>query len=884
MGIQSAFDKYFEVTAESAEENMEILLRHQPTYMKPPKYHALDDLEGPWLRAKECLGTARVAKVDRETFGLHEAPGYSFDRSTSAMLQRTSYSALCGLGGELWGTFAAYDAASKHHAGTPRWSSQCHSTALGLLFAVAAPRSAILTAAGVLACASLMAIFGPSPVALHRTVWTLALPAVGAGFAIGLVAIGSGVGQGMVAEPEAFLGEGLPVAEAGGVVSQSRSEHNTPEELSSTSSNEGGGRRSTAVWHPHERVGATHQRMACDISAWARRVRAHDSAHRHASKCRRRCRHRAPADVPEMPCGAAARGSVTLAPWWSIRTAARAGGDVQGRVKRLRTLGVGRACRFHTGQASTAEGRTLGTTSAASARQAILAHPPPAAGGRTRAIGPPSLDGRVVSTVLPTKGSTRVWLSGVHGDVHSLENRAGTCENIAKRVCLSSLPAIGGHDAVSCELEVGTRVTAQAVLEHPRLHPPSDLRERGAESRGAVAHRLGRRGGAAALGPQGLLGGAAEGLGVDGVADLARAEQRTQHPSNHIAIANWGDRLEGRHLSGIAKFTRDGADAAGPAANDSDLCARANPRLAMSDALKAWKKQQLSHLEPEDHEQHVDEARPHGERVPPPPPRGCTVDDLRKALEDAAHPAAVPGQWDAGFLARAPDVALGLLAQIVGRDQTSTTAAGGPGGTRGLDDTGASRGVLARLEAHVGCAIGRARAPSRVAVRISETRGRRVQATDVRSSLLEVGFCAARAKAHIACTRCRQSDRANCLGAPRKHSIPPRKAGEHVNQMAVDGGVSLLAAMAAPRSTILTAAVVLAFTNLMAAFVPSPVASPRLRSRWILVLSAIGAGFAIGVAAIGSRVGQGLSSGRCIDGMSPQTEVADDAFHGLGLH
>mmetsp|Transcript_9961 Transcript_9961/g.29761 ORF Transcript_9961/g.29761 Transcript_9961/m.29761 type:complete len:149 (+) Transcript_9961:85-531(+) len=45
---------------------------------------------------------------------------------------------------------------------------------------------------------------------------------------------------------------------------------------------------------------------------------------------------------------------------------------------------------------------------------------------------------------------------------------------------------------------------------------------------------------------------------------------------------------------------------------------------------------------------------------------------------------------------------------------------------------------------------------------------------------------------------------------------------------------------------------------------------------WIPALSAVGAGFAIGLAAIGSGVGQGIASGRCIDGISRQPEVADD--------
>merc|ERR1712008_431525 len=38
-------------------------------------------------------------------------------------------------------------------------------------------------------------------------------------------------------------------------------------------------------------------------------------------------------------------------------------------------------------------------------------------------------------------------------------------------------------------------------------------------------------------------------------------------------------------------------------------------------------------------------------------------------------------------------------------------------------------------------------------------------------------------------------------------------------------------------------------------------------SVWIPALS-VGAGFAIGLAAIGSGVGQGIASGRCIDGIS----------------
>ena len=47
-------------------------------------------------------------------------------------------------------------------------------------------------------------------------------------------------------------------------------------------------------------------------------------------------------------------------------------------------------------------------------------------------------------------------------------------------------------------------------------------------------------------------------------------------------------------------------------------------------------------------------------------------------------------------------------------------------------------------------------------------------------------------------------------------------------------------------------------------------------SVWIWALSAVGADFAIGLAAIGSGVGQGIALGRCIDGISRQPEVADD--------
>ena len=103
------------------------------------------------------------------------------------------------------------------------------------------------------------------------------------------------------------------------------------------------------------------------------------------------------------------------------------------------------------------------------------------------------------------------------------------------------------------------------------------------------------------------------------------------------------------------------------------------------------------------------------------------------------------------------------------------------------------------------------------------------------------------------------------------------------------------------RSLILTGAVLLCCGAFFSAFVPAPsshVSAPAHMggtaaltaatlmtpqaaladegSVWIPALSAIGAGFAIGLAAIGSGVGQGIASGRCIDGISRQPEVADD--------
>jgi len=110
--------------------------------------------------------------------------------------------------------------------------------------------------------------------------------------------------------------------------------------------------------------------------------------------------------------------------------------------------------------------------------------------------------------------------------------------------------------------------------------------------------------------------------------------------------------------------------------------------------------------------------------------------------------------------------------------------------------------------------------------------------------------------------------------------------------------------MSAPRSLVLTGAMLLSCGALFSVFVPAaltrtsaPASSSNLPtaamsaaalvaptaahaagegSVWIPALSAVGAGFAIGLAAIGSGVGQGIASGRCIDGISRQPEVADD--------
>ena len=92
-------------------------------------------------------------------------------------------------------------------------------------------------------------------------------------------------------------------------------------------------------------------------------------------------------------------------------------------------------------------------------------------------------------------------------------------------------------------------------------------------------------------------------------------------------------------------------------------------------------------------------------------------------------------------------------------------------------------------------------------------------------------------------------------------------------------GAFLTAFVPAPRSSHVSAPVV--NTGSAAALTAATLVTPQAAfadegSVWIPALSAIGAGFAIGLAAIGSGVGQGIASGRCIDGISRQPEVADD--------
>merc|ERR1712226_234756 len=88
---------------------------------------------------------------------------------------------------------------------------------------------------------------------------------------------------------------------------------------------------------------------------------------------------------------------------------------------------------------------------------------------------------------------------------------------------------------------------------------------------------------------------------------------------------------------------------------------------------------------------------------------------------------------------------------------------------------------------------------------------------------------------------------------------------------------AFIAAPAAPHAAQAHAVKTLPAAALSATAMTIPnVAHAAEGSVWIPALSAVGAGFAIGLAAIGSGVGQGIASGRCIDGISRQPEVADD--------
>merc|ERR1719159_1323630 len=92
------------------------------------------------------------------------------------------------------------------------------------------------------------------------------------------------------------------------------------------------------------------------------------------------------------------------------------------------------------------------------------------------------------------------------------------------------------------------------------------------------------------------------------------------------------------------------------------------------------------------------------------------------------------------------------------------------------------------------------------------------------------------------------------------------------------GSAFVPAPQLAPTPTVATPAASLPTAALSAAALVTPTAAfaEGEDKVWIPALSAVGAGFAIGLAAIGSGVGQGIASGRCIDGISRQPEVADD--------
>merc|ERR1712241_861380 len=109
-------------------------------------------------------------------------------------------------------------------------------------------------------------------------------------------------------------------------------------------------------------------------------------------------------------------------------------------------------------------------------------------------------------------------------------------------------------------------------------------------------------------------------------------------------------------------------------------------------------------------------------------------------------------------------------------------------------------------------------------------------------------------------------------------SITPTAAALVVGAIMVGNMArAFVAAPAAPHAAQTPAVKTLPAAALSATAMTIPgVAHAAETSVWIPALSAVGAGFAIGLAAIGSGVGQGIASGRCIDGISRQPEVADD--------
>ena len=118
-----------------------------------------------------------------------------------------------------------------------------------------------------------------------------------------------------------------------------------------------------------------------------------------------------------------------------------------------------------------------------------------------------------------------------------------------------------------------------------------------------------------------------------------------------------------------------------------------------------------------------------------------------------------------------------------------------------------------------------------------------------------------------------------CCKVTRPRSVTMARSFVLTGAVLLCCGAFLTAFVPAPRSSHVSAPS--AHTGTAAALTAATLVTPQAAfadggSVWIPALSAIGAGFAIGLAAIGSGVGQGIASGRCIDGISRQPEVADD--------